>query len=294
MDEIEVGQSELVSVYLPTRNRRDLLERAISSVLRQSYKNIELIVSNDCSTDGTRDYLDCVASRESRLIPLHSEEPSGAPAARNRAIQKSKGRFITGLDDDDEFRIDRIELFVSEWKAQEGSPNSAACLFSESVMTDGATCEVTTDRRSRVVYHDLFEHNFIGNQVFCPRQHLIDIGGFDEKMRAWQDLETFMRLLMRYGEARLVPQATYIYHIERDRDRISTKPHLLRSAFKMIKDKHVDVPDELHQLLFLQMFSPFYRVKPTLADWKNLMEWRAHPRIIARMLRATARNNLRF
>jgi len=292
MGEIEVGESELVSVYLPTRNRRDLLERAISSVLRQSHENIELIVSNDCSTDGTRDYLDDLASRERRLIPLHNEAPNGAPAARNRAIHKSKGRFITGLDDDDEFRTDRIELFVSEWKAQEASGNSIACLFSESVMTDGVTSKTTTDRKSRVVYRDLFEHNYIGNQVFCPREHLIDIGGFDERMRAWQDLETFMRLVMRHGEARLVPEATYVCHIERDRDRISTNPRLLRSAFEMIKNKHADVPDELHQLLFLQMFSPFYRVKPTLADWKQLVEWRAPPRVMARMLRATARNNL--
>jgi glycosyltransferase involved in cell wall biosynthesis len=287
-----VDEDELVSVYIPTRNRRGLLERAISSVLGQSYKNIELIVTNDCSIDGTRKYLDDLSSHDKRLIPLHMEEAGGAPAARNRAIFRSKGRFITGLDDDDEFRADRIELFVSEWNRRDCS-GSISCLFSESLMTDGVSSVVTTDRKPLVGYHDLFEHNFIGNQVFCPRHHLIDIGGFDEKIRAWQDLETFMRLVRRHGEARLVPQATYVCHIERDRERISTKPQLVRSAFEMIMHKHTDVPRELHQLLFLQMFSPFYQVRPTFADWRQLLQWRAHPRIVARLLRATLRNNLK-
>jgi hypothetical protein len=67
---------------------------------------------------------------------------------------------------------------------------------------------------------------------------------------------------------------------------------LLRSACEIIKEKHADVPRELHQLLFLQMFSSFYRVKPTLADWKQFFEWRARPKIMARMMRAAVRNML--
>jgi hypothetical protein len=100
--------------------------------------------------------------------------------------------------------------------------------------------------------------------------------------------------LVRLGEARLVPETTYICHVERDRERISTNPRLLRSAFEIIKDKHADVPRELHQLLFLQMFSSFYRVRPTLADWKQFVEWRARPKTMARMMRAAVRNTLMF
>jgi glycosyltransferase involved in cell wall biosynthesis len=283
--------SDLVSVYIPTRNRKQLLQRAVSSVLCQSYKNIEVIVANDGSTDGTREYLDQLSSQDMRLIPLHLEQAKGAPAARNLAISRSRGRFITGLDDDDEFRADRIELFVAEWTLQNTAVNSISCMFSESLMADGPSSTITTDRKAQVVYPDLFVHNFIGNQIFCPRQNLVDIGGFDEEMPAWQDLETFMRLVKRHGAAQRIPHATYVCHIERGRDRISTKPLLLRSAFELLIRKHTDVPDELHQFLFLQIFSPFYGVKPTLADWRRLLKWRAHPRILLKMLRATLRNS---
>jgi glycosyltransferase involved in cell wall biosynthesis len=285
---------ELVSVYLPTHNRCRLLERAISSVLRQSHRNIELIVADDGSSDGTREYLENLASSDDRVLVLRHNRPRGAPAARNLAILKARGRFITGLDDDDEFREDRIACFLTHWEKREAEQKSFSCLFSESVMVDGDSSGITTDRKERVVYHDLFSHNFIGNQVFCLTQTLRDIGGFDERMKAWQDLETFMRLLRQHGPALLVPDATYICHIERNRERISTKHDSLRSAFKMIQQKHADVPAGLHHRLFLQMFSKFYGFRPTLADWKQILQWRASPRIALALLRGTLRNSLSF
>jgi glycosyltransferase involved in cell wall biosynthesis len=282
---------ELVSVYLPTHNRRRLLERALSSVLRQSHRNIELIVADDGSSDGTREYLEKLASTDDRVVVLRHDRPKGAPAARNMAIFKASGRFITGLDDDDEFREDRIASFLNHWEKCEAE-QAFSCLFSESMMLDGHSSRITTDRKERVEYHDLFLHNFIGNQIFCLTQSLRDVGGFDERMRAWQDLETFMRLLRRHGQALRVPEATYICHVERDRERISTRHDSVRSAFEMIREKHADVPVGLHHRLFLQMFSRFYGFKPRLADWKQLLEWRASPRIAVALLRETLRSSL--
>jgi hypothetical protein len=111
-------------------------------------------------------------------------------------------------------------------------------------------------------------------------------------MRAWQDLETFMRLLRQHGQAFLVAEATYVCHIERNRQRISSKLESLRSAFKMIQEKHADVPARLHQQLFMQMFSSFYGFRPEMADWKQILEWRAPPRIAVALLVATLRNTL--
>lgn len=280
---------ELVSVYLPTHNRRKLLQRAIESVLRQTYGHIELIVVNDASTDDTKEYLDELASTESKIIAIHMEDPGGAPAARNRAIYSAKGHFITGLDDDDEFEPDRIETFVSEWKRFVETGEEFSCLFTNSIMTDELRPLTTVDRKDRVVYHDLFRHNFIGNQVFCLRNNLVAIAGFDEGLKAWQDLETFMRLTRRFGQARFIPKATYVCHIDRERERISLKPERLRAAFEMIVQKHAPVPAVCRQLLFLQIFSSFYRVKPSFADWMRLLAWGPRPSALSKMLRASVR-----
>jgi glycosyltransferase involved in cell wall biosynthesis len=287
-----MNQGELVSVYLPTHNRRMLLERAVSSVLRQSHQNIELIIADDGSSDGTGEYLEKLASADNRVLALSLERPRGGPAARNMAIFKASGRFITGLDDDDEFREDRIASFLTHWAKYEAEQEQFSCLFSESLMVDVNSTRITTDRKRRVDYQDLFSHNFIGNQVFCLTQTLRDVGGFDERMRAWQDLETFMRLLRQHGHALLVPEATYVCHVERDRERISSKHESLRSAFKIIQEKHTDVPVGLHHRLFLQMFSRFYGFTPKMTDWKQLLEWRASPRIALALLMETLRNSL--
>ena len=65
----------LVSVYIPTRNRVRLLEKAVESVLSQTYGNIELLVVNDASEDGTQDYLLQKARTDSRLVPLINNAP---------------------------------------------------------------------------------------------------------------------------------------------------------------------------------------------------------------------------
>lgn len=93
---------ELISIYIPTHNRRKLLERAVKSVQQQTYLNIELIIVDDGSSDSTWDYLNDIANKNIRIFK--HEQPLGACAARNLAIKHAKGKFITGLDDDDEFQ----------------------------------------------------------------------------------------------------------------------------------------------------------------------------------------------
>jgi glycosyltransferase involved in cell wall biosynthesis len=279
----------LVSVYLPTRNRAELLRRAIDSVLNQSYRNLELIVVNDGSTDSTSDFLERLANDEHRVSVFNMTNPVGAPAARNRAISVARGEFITGIDDDDEFASDRIESFVTEWTAIEASGDSVSCLFSESMHYDGNQMVRAPGLKERVNYEDLFAYNYIGNQVFCPREYLLAIGGFDEKMKAWQDLETFMRLTQRFGAAGLVRKATYVWYMERGRDRISTRTVLLRSAYDRIVEKHEEAAPTLKRRLFFQMFSPTYRALPTAADWFHVFAW-ADPIEVGRLLRTTIRN----
>jgi glycosyltransferase involved in cell wall biosynthesis len=282
----------LVSVYLPTRNRRRLLERAIASVLRQTYEPIELIVVNDASTDGTRGYLDELAAREPSVVVVHSDSAVGAPAARNRAINMATGQFITGLDDDDEFCEDRISLFVSYWNRLGDDAKQVACLFSKSITTDGVTHQIASDRKDWVKFTDLFRHNYIGNHIFCPTERLVSIGGFDERMPAWQDLELFMRLVRHYGQARLIPKATYKCYVD-DRERISKDSRRIRNAYDIIASKYGHLSPALNLQLFLQIFSSYYGILPSASDWRKVLAAGAPPKLILRLFRATIVNYLR-
>lgn len=97
---------ELISIYIPTHNRIELLKKAINSVLEQTYTNWELIVVNDASTDNTEEYLKKISSSDSRIRYFTNETPKGACYSRNIAIKNSSGKYITGLDDDDVFTKD--------------------------------------------------------------------------------------------------------------------------------------------------------------------------------------------
>ncbi len=120
----------LVTIYIPTYNRVELLKRAIDSVLTQTYKNIEIIIVDDCSPDTTIQFLEKLTKKDSRVRYFQNEKNSGACVSRNKAILEAKGEFITGLDDDDYFLPNRVEDFVSYWKLNVTKISNIICLFS--------------------------------------------------------------------------------------------------------------------------------------------------------------------
>lgn len=281
-----------VSIYIPTRNRRSLLERAFQSVIQQTHSDLEIIVVNDASTDDTGPYLDSLRTIEPRLTVIHSDKPNGAPAARNRAIKIASGQFITGLDDDDEFTPTRIASLLNYWNSLGDDAGQVSGLFTLSMMTDGKASSPTMDRKDEVRYEDLFYHNFIGNQIFCPTSYLRAVGGFDEDMPALQDLELFMRLVRKFGPARLAPDYSYLCYIDDGRERISKNAQKRYDAFEKIVQRNSDAPSYLRPHLFMQLFSPFYGTVPSLSDWRRMIQWQATPALLAKMLRATIRNTL--
>ncbi|HLX11256.1 MAG TPA: glycosyltransferase family A protein, partial [Bacteroidota bacterium] len=97
----------LVSIVLCTFNRARLVKRAIDSVLRQSYRNIELIIVDDGSTDGSEKVLLNIAKRDARCIFLrHANQ--GLARSRNVGWKNASGDFITFIDSDDEYKPNHI------------------------------------------------------------------------------------------------------------------------------------------------------------------------------------------
>ena len=103
----------LVTVYITTFNRVNLLKRSLDSVFKQTYKNIEIIIVDDCSTDGTQEFIKEISQQDKRIKFFLKEKNGGACESRNIAIQNARGEYITGLDDDDYFLSNRIENFVN-------------------------------------------------------------------------------------------------------------------------------------------------------------------------------------
>lgn len=100
--------NEKVSIITPTYNAAAFVSQTIDSILNQSYENLELILIDDASTDGTRDILQNYKNKDPRIITILLDENIGSGVARNHGIEKATGRFIAFLDSDDYWHKDKL------------------------------------------------------------------------------------------------------------------------------------------------------------------------------------------
>jgi teichuronic acid biosynthesis glycosyltransferase TuaG len=109
----------LVSVVMPTYNRRALLEASIDSVLAQILDDFELVIVDDASTDGTAEVLAREARKDPRIRVMRAAVNGGCDAARNLAMSSARGRYLAFLDDD-LFLPERLERAVVRLEAEPG------------------------------------------------------------------------------------------------------------------------------------------------------------------------------
>ncbi len=103
------NQNPLVSVIIPTYNRADCVARAIDSVLRQTYSNIEAVVVDDGSRDETAQVINTILAQDSRVRYSTNINPKGCGGARNTGLSIAAGDYIAFLDDDDEYLPGKIQ-----------------------------------------------------------------------------------------------------------------------------------------------------------------------------------------
>ncbi|MEB5928257.1 glycosyltransferase family 2 protein [Acinetobacter schindleri] len=214
----------LVTVYIPTYNRVELLKRAVESVRQQTYKNLEIIIVDDCSKDGTHEYLDEISKQDLRIKYFIKEKNSGACVSRNIAIENAKGEFITGLDDDDYFTLDRIEIFIKSWDSH--NPvlvGLCAPILNNKIGKNRLLSKISYILGVKTIKkRDMYFANYVGNQIFTKTELLRQIGGFDQSFRAWQDFDTWFRLL-DLGFIQKLEKPTYFVDRSHEMGRITTQ-----------------------------------------------------------------------
>lgn len=220
----------LVTVFIPTCNRSALLKRAINSVLEQTYTNIEIIVSDDCSDDDTKNVMDYYVKNYSNIRYSRNSIRLGACKTRNKAINISKGYFITGLDDDDAFEKNRIKVLVDTYRED----FSFVC-SNISVVDKLKTYSLYKLRAARYLNLDnLLWFNEVGNQVLTTRQKLLAVDGFNEELSSAQDYDLWIRLIATFGQAYQVKDNSYIHYKDHDEPRITTSNRKLNGMQKFI------------------------------------------------------------
>ncbi|CAA0336832.1 Glycosyl transferase [Alteromonas alvinellae] len=223
----------LVTVYVTTKNRLTFLRRCLDSLFKQTYSNIEIIVVDDGSNDGTHEYLKELED-DKKLIAILNKKSLGACAARNLAIERSKGLYITGIDDDDYMEPWRVKSFLDYMSALEEQSEPVLGLFDDTVLEFENRRE-TLVRHDSVTYSDLRKENLIGNQIFVAAEKL-KVESFDPDMPALQDWDTWLRLAKKFeGKYFNIHQGSYIQDVGHDAGRITLKrKSVLEDAFSKL------------------------------------------------------------
>jgi glycosyltransferase involved in cell wall biosynthesis len=200
----------LVSVIIPTYNRKSLLERAVKSVLKQTFTDYELIIVDDASNDNTAksDYL----QRHGKLSYYRFEAHRGVSAARNFGVQKSHGTWMAFLDSDDEWLPKKLEKQCA-WLA--AHPEFLICQTQEIWMRNGV--RVNPPKTHVKIHGFQFKENLercmiTPSSVMIEKKLFLETGGFSEEFPACEDYDLWLRitrdfqvglidelLLIRYG-----------------------------------------------------------------------------------------------
>jgi len=223
------SNNDLVSVVIPTRNRTDFVKQAIESVLNQTYRNIQIIVVDDASSDNTEFALKEFIAK-GLIYYIRHEFPQGASAARNTGIWAAEGKFIAGLDDDDMFTPRRIEELIKVYSARYSFVHSNSYIIRNDK-------KILRKYSSDITFKKILYRNYVGNQILVERQRLIEIGGFDTKLPARQDHDMWARLIEHFGQPLLVKKPLMI-EFQSHEGRISSASEKVRNGAILFFKKH--------------------------------------------------------
>jgi len=182
-----------VSVIIPTYNRKAFLPEAIDSVLNQTYRDIEIIVVDDGSTDGTGDLL---KERYGDTIRYYYKANGGCASARNAGIKISEGEYIAFLDSDDMFLPEKLE----DQAAVLDSHRNVGLVYSDSYALAGKEMKLSHSIRpdkNRLIALPLFMTTFLANGSFLVRRECIEKAGYySERLRYNEDTDFLLRIAL--------------------------------------------------------------------------------------------------
>lgn len=147
----------LVSIIMPNYNSSKFIFETVQSVIAQTYKNFELIIVDDCSTDNSEEIIG--QFDDDRICFVKNEKNSGAAVSRNRAIELASGRWIAFLDSDDLWKEDKLERHLS-FMVESDAPFS----FTHYAVVNGNNEFVTefSPKKDSYDYKAILKHCYIG------------------------------------------------------------------------------------------------------------------------------------
>ena len=162
-------EGELCSVIMPAYNCEKYIAEAIESVIKQTYKNWELIIVNDASTDDTEKIIKSYQEKDKRIKLISLTENQGVANARNTAIQNAKGRYIAFLDADDIWQKNKLQKQIQILNNSNTDISYTAYLMIDEA---GQTIKERSIKEILKINDLLKENSIIFSSVVCKKESI--------------------------------------------------------------------------------------------------------------------------
>ncbi|TSC91530.1 MAG: glycosyl transferase family 2 protein [Parcubacteria group bacterium Licking1014_17] len=190
-----------VSIIIPAFNSAKNIKRTIESVSNQSFRDWELIVVDDGSTDNTKEIISEFQNNDPRIRYIYQENSGGPAGPKNTGIKNSIGELIAFLDHDDEWLPKKLEKQV--YLMDHPRKNNTALVGCDAFIIDELHDE---ERIYRITKSENYlEELLVRNVIFCSsgvivkRSVLSDVGYFDEQFRFGDDWDMWLRIAQKYS-----------------------------------------------------------------------------------------------
>jgi len=254
---------EKVSVIIPCFNQGKYIEQSVNSVLKQSYKNIEIILVNDGSTDElTINKINEIEKWDRRIKIIHSEN-KGLANARNIGISFSTGEYILPLDADDYISETYIEEAIKIFKTQQ----ETKLVYAKAKFFGERDEEWILPEYS---YHRLLYENMIYCSAIYKKSDYLQTTGYNPNMKyGWEDWDFWLSLLSPQSIVVRINKIHFFYRVKKTSMIKSITKEQEMFLFKQLYQNHKEIYDkELEPIIFLKRELEKY--KAGYLKYKNL------------------------
>lgn len=213
MKEKSMQKNPKITVIMPTFNRREMLEVALDSILKQTYKDFELIIVDDCSSDGTQEFLEDMAQKDSRIIYVRNKKHQHYNYGLRLGCKMARGEYIARMDDDD---ISLPKRFEKQVRFLDDNPDIAVVgTFFELLGDNGVTQVWVDNSKPEFCALDAFYRcplchpTVMIRKSFLQEKHV----GYDAKALYAEDTMLWIDIILAGGKIANIPEVLLKYRV---------------------------------------------------------------------------------
>lgn len=223
----------LVTVLMANWNTEKYVRQAIESILNQTYKNLEFIIVDDCSSDGSLAILEALASKDSRIKVLRNEENLKICKTLNKGEAEARGVYIVRMDHDDIALPNRIERQVAFMERSENANVGVCGSFVEIIDENGKSQGEKKFPQSNEEVREAFwfQNPIQHSSAIIRKKCFEEFGGYDPDFVYAEDLELWLRFGQKY-ELRNISEVLLQYRVHGTNKILTSQKTMIKNAMR--------------------------------------------------------------